>query len=71
MIAAFLILDKTGSLDYARRLRAGARTCSPSNDGTVVAICLLLLVGAFAKSAQLPLHTWLPTPWRAPPPSPR
>src|SRR4029079_14766843 len=26
----------------------------------LVAGCVLLLVGAFAKSAQVPLHTWLP-----------
>ena len=38
------------------------------NDGTVVAICLLLLVGAFAKSAQLPLHTWLPDAMEGPTP---
>ncbi len=25
----------------------------------IVAICLLLMIGAFAKSAQVPLHTWL------------
>jgi NADH-quinone oxidoreductase subunit L len=39
-----------------------------TNDGTLVAACLLLLVGAFAKSAQLPLHTWLPDAMEGPTP---
>ena len=38
------------------------------NDGTLVAACLLILVGAFAKSAQLPLHTWLPDAMEGPTP---
>src|ERR671916_1709755 len=46
----------------------GEETIFSRNDGTLVAICLLLLVGAFAKSAQLPLHTWLPDAMEGPTP---
>ena len=67
VIAAFLILDNTRSLDFLPVFeRAG--DAFTMNDGTIVAICLLLLVGAFAKSAQLPLHTWLPDAMEGPTP---
>ena len=46
----------------------GARTEFARNDGDLVAGCLLLLVGAFAKSAQVPLHTWLPDAMEGPTP---
>ena len=36
--------------------------------GDITAGCLLLLVGAFAKSAQIPLHTWLPDAMEGPTP---
>src|SRR5690606_36420499 len=39
-----------------------------ASQGTVTAIALLLLVAATAKSAQLPLHTWLPGVRGRPPP---
>ena len=39
-----------------------------SGSGDVTAGCLLLLVGAFAKSAQIPLHTWLPDAMEGPTP---
>src|SRR5918997_7080260 len=67
VIAAFLIIDQTGSLDFLPVFeRAGEEF--GRNDGTLVAACLLLLVGAFAKSAQLPLHTWLPDAMEGPTP---
>jgi NADH-quinone oxidoreductase subunit L len=67
VIAAFLILDKVGSLDFLPVFEQAGDHFS-SNDGTLVAACLLILVGAFAKSAQLPLHTWLPDAMEGPTP---
>ncbi len=67
VIAAFLLFDKTGALDY-KGVFVGAGHVFSSNDGTLVAACILILVGAFAKSAQLPLHTWLPDAMEGPTP---
>ena len=52
--------------DFLRRSTRSTR--SSRNDGDLVAGCLLLLVGAFAKSAQVPLHTWLPDAMEGPTP---
>ncbi|MFN2616972.1 MAG: NADH-quinone oxidoreductase subunit L [Thermoleophilaceae bacterium] len=67
VVAAFLLLDKTGALDYAGVFGKTGEVFA-RNDATLVAACLLLLVGAFAKSAQLPLHTWLPDAMEGPTP---
>jgi NADH-quinone oxidoreductase subunit L len=67
VIAAFLILDKVGTLEFLPVFQQAGDHFS-SNDGTLVAACLLILVGAFAKSAQLPLHTWLPDAMEGPTP---
>jgi NADH-quinone oxidoreductase subunit L len=67
VIAAFLILDNVGSLDFLPVFEQAGDHFT-TNDGTLVAACLLLLVGAFAKSAQLPLHTWLPDAMEGPTP---
>ena len=39
-----------------------------TNQTDLVVACLLLLVAAFAKSAQVPLHTWLPDAMEGPTP---
>lgn len=67
VLAAILIFREIGSLDFATVFSSAPDAFSP-NEGTIVAICLLLLVGAFAKSAQLPLHTWLPDAMEGPTP---
>jgi NADH-quinone oxidoreductase subunit L len=67
VIAAFLILDNVGSLDFLPVFQT-AHDHFATNDSTIVWACILLLVGAFAKSAQLPLHTWLPDAMEGPTP---
>ncbi len=67
VIGAFLLFDATGALDYAG-IFAAAPEVFAENDGKLVAACLMILVGAFAKSAQLPLHTWLPDAMEGPTP---
>jgi NADH-quinone oxidoreductase subunit L len=63
MLAMFLIFQKVGTLDYSALGAAGHLSQS-----TVTAIALLLFVGAIGKSAQLPLHIWLPDAMEGPTP---
>ena len=56
-----------GTLDFLKTFER-VDEAFPRNDGDLVAGCLLLLVGAFAKSAQVPLHTWLPDAMEGPTP---
>src|SRR5881394_3835271 len=67
VLATFFIFRDLGSFDFPTVFSSAQHTFH-TNQGVVVAICLLLLVGAFAKSAQLPLHTWLPDAMEGPTP---
>ncbi len=67
VLAAFFIFRDLGTFDY-QGVFSAARQAFHANQGVAIAICLLLLVGAFAKSAQLPLHTWLPDAMEGPTP---
>ncbi len=66
VLGTYFLFKHTGSLDFLRAFEGAGEL--GRNDGDLVAGCLLLLVGAFAKSAQVPLHTWLPDAMEGPTP---
>jgi NADH-quinone oxidoreductase subunit L len=67
VLGTYFLFKHTGTLDFLKAFKAAPNVFS-SGEGDVVAGCLLLLVGAFAKSAQIPLHTWLPDAMEGPTP---
>ncbi len=70
-----LIAAHAGSLDYAQVFQA-APTLSkttisliPNTDWPLLAVaCICLFIGAMGKSAQFPLHVWLPDSMEGPTP---
>jgi NADH-quinone oxidoreductase subunit L len=67
VIATFILLKNTGTVDFLKTF-ARAPHVFTHNETNLVIACLLLGVGAFAKSAQVPLHTWLPDAMEGPTP---
>jgi NADH-quinone oxidoreductase subunit L len=67
VLGTYFLFKHTGTLDFLKAFKAAPNVFT-SGEGDVVAGCLLLLVGAFAKSAQIPLHTWLPDAMEGPTP---
>ncbi len=65
-----LVLAFSGSLDYAEVFSSLDNTLNQQLWGMdlITVICLLLFVGAMGKSAQVPLHVWLPGSMEGPTP---
>ncbi len=69
------VLDTVGSLDYATvfshtdKLVHASFTLFPTfHVSGITMICILLFIGAMGKSAQMPLHVWLPESMEGPTP---
>jgi len=58
-----LVLAYFGTLDYQQVFGAAPEAAAP-----LTLICILLFVGAMGKSAQFPLHVWLPDSMEGPTP---
>jgi NADH-quinone oxidoreductase subunit L len=67
VLGTFFLFRHTGTVDFLKTFSAVHHVFHHNSSDLVVA-CLLLLVGAFAKSAQVPLHTWLPDAMEGPTP---
>ncbi|MDX6724401.1 MAG: NADH-quinone oxidoreductase subunit, partial [Solirubrobacteraceae bacterium] len=67
VLGTFFIFKHTGTLDFIGTFEK-AGDVFQKGDADLTAGCILLLVGAFAKSAQIPLHTWLPDAMEGPTP---
>lgn len=66
LLGMFLLFSTFNSFNYVD-VFSQAKVLQPGNP-TVVAITLLLFVGAVGKSAQIPLYTWLPDAMAGPTP---
>jgi NADH-quinone oxidoreductase subunit L len=75
VLGTYFIFKHTHTLDFLQSFHATdagafghAATGHATGGGDLTAACMLLLVGAIAKSAQIPLHTWLPDAMEGPTP---
>jgi NADH-quinone oxidoreductase subunit L len=70
-----VVLAYTGTLDYAEVFAKGSEMAGKTMEiipgaewSVITVICILLFIGAMGKSAQFPLHVWLPDSMEGPTP---
>ena len=66
-VGLFLLFTELGTLDI-QSIGDIAKNKWQVGDNMPLIVCLLILGGAVGKSAQLPLHTWLPDAMAGPTP---
>ncbi len=67
VLGTFVIFRHSHTLDFLGTFDSASKDFA-GHSGALTAGLILLLVGAFAKSAQVPLHTWLPDAMEGPTP---
>ncbi len=67
-IGILVILNRVGIFDIPALVDPVTGLVSRVSDGTLTMIMILIFIGIMGKSAQFPLHTWLPDAMEGPTP---